>query len=124
MAITLNHTIVAAYDRETTAAFYCRIFGFENLGEFARFSVVRVNATLTLDFANKEQFDVQHYAFKVSDQEFDEIFNRIKGEKISYGSGPATLTDMQINHNYGGRGVYFCDANGHVLEILTADYEI
>ncbi len=121
MAITLNHTIVAAYDRVESAAFYARIFGFEAPSTQSAFSVVRVNDSLTLDFANTERFDPQHYAFKVSEQEFDEIFARVLAEGIAYGSGPQSLTDGQINHNFNGRGVYFCDANGHVLEILTRD---
>ena len=59
-----------------------------------------------------------HYAFKVSDGEFDAIFGRLQAEGIPYGSGPYRLEDMQINHRNGGR-VYFRDPDGHILEILT-----
>jgi catechol 2,3-dioxygenase-like lactoylglutathione lyase family enzyme len=124
MPITLNHTIVPAYDKEKTARFYARIFGFEYIGAFASFVVVRVNETLCLDFAVREQFEPHHYAFKVSDDEFDQILARIKAESIAYGSSPYDPGNMGINYNYGGRGVYFRDENGHLLEILTADYEI
>ena len=124
MAITLNHTIVPCFDKVESAKFYSRVFGFEYIGAFFRFIVVRVNDTLCLDFDNKETFTSTHYAFKVSDQEFDDIFGRIKAENIKYGSGPDTADDMDINHNYGGRGVYFRDPNGHLLEILTTDYVI
>lgn len=124
MAITLNHTIVPSHDNEASARFYVRIFGFEYLGVFSRFIVVRVNNTLCLDFSIKEKFDAHHYAFKVSDTEFDEIFRRLKDEKIKYGSGPYDSENMEINHNYGGRGIYFRDTNSHLLEILTVDYEI
>lgn len=124
MTITLNHTIVPCFDKQASAAFYCRLFGFKYLGEFSRFSVVRVNDTLCLDFDSREKFESHHYAFKVSEQEFDEIFERLQAEKLKYGSGPGEAENMTINHNYGGRGVYFRDQNGHLLEMLTADYEM
>lgn len=122
MAITLNHTIVPCFNNDESAKFYCRLFGFEYIGEFSRFIVVRVNDTLCLDFDSRDKFESNHYAFKVSEQEFDEIFERLQTRNISYGSGPYEADDMKINHNYGGRGVYFRDQNGHLLEILTADY--
>lgn len=124
MAITLNHTIVPCYDKQASAELYCRLFGFECLGKFSRFIVVRVNDTLCLDFDSREKFESHHYAFKVSEQEFDEIFARLQAEQLKYGSGPSEPDNMTINHNYGGRGVYFRDQNGHLLEMLTADYEM
>ena len=81
---------------------------------------MRVNDGLTLDFDDRERFEPHHYAFMVSEAEFDAIFDRVKAEGIGYGSGPRSRTDGQINHRHGGRGVYFDDPNGHVLEILTA----
>ena len=65
-----------------------------------------------------------HFAFKVNDTQFDEIFQRIKEDNIVYGSGPSKLNNGKINTHYGGRGVYFKDENGHVLEIITQDYVI
>ncbi|MEK7792626.1 MAG: VOC family protein [Pseudomonadota bacterium] len=124
MTITLNHTIVPCFDNVESAKFYCRLFGFEYIGEFSRFIVVRVNDTLCLDFDSRDKFESNHYAFKVSEQEFDEIFERLKTENIKYGSGPSEADDMTINLNYGGRGVYFRDQNGHLLELLTVDYVI
>ncbi len=124
MTITLNHTIVPAHDKFESARFYSRLFGFEYIGEFSHFTVVKVNDTLNLDFDNKEKYESHHYAFKVTEQEFDEIFKRLQAENIPYGSGPFNPEDMNINHHYGGRGVYFRDPGGHLLEMLTADYEI
>jgi len=124
MEITLNHTIVPSYDKVKSAEFYTRIFGFKYIGKFARFIVVRVNKTLCLDFANSEKFESHHYAFKVSEQDFDAIFERLKIENIKHGSGPYNAENMKINHDNDGRGVYFRDANGHLLEILTTDYKI
>ena len=124
MAITLSHTIVPCFDTVEPAKFYCRLFGCKYIGEFSHFIVVRVNDTLCLDFDNRDKFESNHYAFKVSEQEFDEIFERLQAEDIKYGSGPMESDDMKINHNYGGRGVYFRDQNGHLLELLTVDYVI
>ena len=67
-------------------------------------------------------FDLHHYAFKVSEEEFDEIFTRLKSEDPVYGSSPRTPDDGEINNWNGGRGVYFRDPNGHLLELLTRDY--
>ena len=122
MTITLNHTIVPSHNKTESARFYSRILGFDYFGEFSHFVVVKVNDTLSLDFDNREKFESHHYAFKVSDQEFDEIFGRLKAENIKYGSGPFEPENMSINHNDGGRGVYFRDPNGHLLEMLTVDY--
>ncbi len=125
MAITLNHTIVPCFNNVESAKLYCEWFGFEYVGEFSRFIVVRVNDTLCLDFDSREKFESNHYAFKVSEKEFDEIFERLQAtENIKYGSGPSEADDMKINHNYGGRGVYFRDQNEHLLEMLTVDYVI
>lgn len=122
MEITLNHTIIDADNNVLSAQFYERIFGFTFVKEWGHFAVVRVNSTLTLDFLTKERFSKQHYAFKVSEKQFDEILERVKHKKILYGSNPAHRENMKINHLYGGRGVYFSDPNGHVLEMMTADY--
>jgi catechol 2,3-dioxygenase-like lactoylglutathione lyase family enzyme len=120
MAIVLNHTIVPAHDKVASAEFFARIFGLDYRGPHSHFAPVQVNEGLTLDFDERGQFEPHHYAFMVSEAEFDAIFDRVKGEGIAYGSGPRSRTDREINHRRGGRGVYFDDPNGHVLEILTA----
>jgi catechol 2,3-dioxygenase-like lactoylglutathione lyase family enzyme len=124
MEITLNHTIVPSHDNVASAKFYENIFGFNFVKEWGHFAVVKVNSTLTLDFQTKEKFSSIHYAFKVSDEQFDLIFNRVQNGNIKYGSEPYSLEDGEINHKYGGRGLYFKDPNGHVLEIITTDYII
>ena len=124
MEITLNHTIIPVYNNVDSAKFYEEIFGFEFLKEWGHFAVVKVNSTLTLDFFTKQKFSTMHYAFKVNDSQFDEILSRIKLHKVTYGSSPNSQEDGKINTLYGGRGVYFKDPNGHVLEIITADYII
>ena len=119
MAITLNHTIVPAHDKEASARFFAHIFGLAYQGSVGHFAPVRVNDTLTLDFDTWDRFEMHHYAFHVSDEEFDAIFGRLKAAGITYGSEPRSLEDMQLNTRLGGRGVYFRDPNGHVLELLT-----
>jgi catechol 2,3-dioxygenase-like lactoylglutathione lyase family enzyme len=120
MTIELNHTIVPARDKIASAKFFARIFGlaFDDTA-VGFFAPVRVNETLTFDFDEADDFDIHHYAFHVSDPEFDAIFGRIKADGLPYGSEPFSREDMQINHRGGGRGVYFCDPNGHILELLT-----
>ena len=122
MAIELNHTILPAHDKVASAQFFARLLGlpFEE-SAVGYFAPVRVNDALTLDFADSNQVAIHHYAFKVSEAEFDAIFARIRKEGITYGSGPYSREDMEINHRGGGRGVYFCDPNGHVLELLTVE---
>jgi catechol 2,3-dioxygenase-like lactoylglutathione lyase family enzyme len=123
MTIELNHTIVPARDKEASARFYEKMFGFEYVGPMGHFTPVRIaSQSLTLDFDQDDSFTPRHYAFKVSEAEFDEIFKRVVEAKLAYGSGPFSSDDMQINHWNGGRGVYFRDPSGHLLELLTRDY--
>lgn len=123
MTIELNHTIVPAHDKEASARFYERVFGFERQEPFGHFAPVRLESqNLTLDFDNRATFQPQHYAFKVSEAEFDAIWKRVREEGVDWGSGPMSPRDGEINHWNGGRGVYFFDPDGHLLELLTRDY--
>ena len=119
MPITLNHTIVPSRDKENGARFFARIFGLEYSGPVGHFAQVRVNGDLALDYDNRERFESHHYAFVVSDPEFDAIFSRLESEGVAHGSGPGSPTDGEINHRRGGRGLYFADPDGHLLEIMT-----
>ena len=119
MPITLNHTIVPSRDKAAAAEFFARMFGLEFKGTQGHFAPVRVNETLTLDFDDREAFESHHYAFHVSDGEFDTIFARVKEAGLAYGSGPGSQDDMTINTRRGGRGFYFRDLDGHSLELLT-----
>ena len=119
MAITLNHTIVPARDKEASAQFFARIFGLPYTGTQGHFAPVQVNDTLTLDFDVRDTFESHHYAFHVSDEEFDAIFARVQAAGLAYGSGPSTADNGQVNHRRGGRGFYFHDPDGHLLEVMT-----
>ncbi len=117
MEITLNHTIVPAFNNVESAKFYEHIFGFEFVKEWGHFAVVKVSSTLTLDFQNKEDFSSIHYAFKVSDEQFDQIFARIQNSGMAYGSEPYDLENAKINHKYGGRGVKTLGVRSHFADL-------
>ena len=116
--IALNHTIVPARDKVAAATFFARIFGLKR-GRAGYFAPVKVNKTLTLLFDDDSKFESHHYAFHVSNAEFNSIFGRIQKENIAYGSAPWSLDDGKLNDWGGGRGVYFKDPDGHVLELMT-----
>jgi catechol 2,3-dioxygenase-like lactoylglutathione lyase family enzyme len=120
MTITLNHTIVPAHDKEASARFFAGIFGLRFEGPSGHFAPVRVNDTLTLDFADAaEPIPVEHYAFHVSGAEFDAVLQRVKAAGLAFGSTPWSLEDSKLNDWNGGRGFYFKDPDGHILELMT-----
>jgi catechol 2,3-dioxygenase-like lactoylglutathione lyase family enzyme len=121
MPIGLDHTIIPSKDQEAGARFMAKMFGLEYNGKWGHFSPVKVN-DLSLDWDDREEFEPHHYAFLVTDQEFDEILGRVQSEGIPYGSGPRSQDDMQINHLHTGRGFYFRDADGHSWEMITHTY--
>jgi len=122
VAIHLDHHIVPAHDREASARWFAEIMGLEYKGPWGHFAPVKVDEYLSRDFHSDEDFQTSHYAFLVTDPEFDEILGRVKDKQIIYGSGPFNHTDMQINHAHQGRGFYFEDPNGHLLEVITHTY--
>ena len=118
MTITLNHAIVPARDKVAAAKFFAGIFGLKR-GRTGYFAPVKINRNLTLLFDTDRKFESHHYAFHVSKTEFNAILARIRKAKIVYGSAPWSLDDGKLNDWGGGRGVYFRDPNGHVLELMT-----
>ncbi len=123
MAPKLNHTIVAARDRKASALFLSEILGLAPPVLLGPFALVTVGDGLTLDFMESDQeIRSQHYAFLVSETEFDQIFARIEARRMPYWADPYQHKPGQINHWDDGRGVYFKDPNGHLLEILTRPY--
>ena len=124
MAIQLDHTIVPARDRVQSARFFSRIFGVHfDEAKAGHFAPVHVNEVLILDFCDSERPSSHHYAFRVSESEFDDIVGRIQAEGIAYGSSPFSRDDRTVDTRGGGRRVYFDDPSGHVLEILTVPWE-
>jgi hypothetical protein len=122
MAVRLNHTIVAAQDKETAAMFLTEILGLPAPSLFGPFAVVRVGDT-SLDYIDADgEIKSQHYAFLVNEIEFDEIFERIRERRLPYWADPGRQERDRINGWDDGRGLYFDDPNGHLLEIITRPY--
>ena len=123
MAIELNHTIVNVRDKRASAAFFTELFGLPPAKPFAVFLSVPLSNGVTLDFCDADYApEPQHYAFLVSDEEFDAIFGRIRGRGIDYWADPGRRQKGEINRHFGGRGVYFEEPGGHFLEIITRPY--
>ncbi len=123
MAVELNHTIVSANDKEASASFLADVLGLAPPTPFGPFMVVATSNGVSLDFVDaQEPITAQHYAFLVSEAEFDEIFGRIQAKGLAFWADPGKSRPGQINTADGGRGTYFDDPNGHVLEIITRPY--
>ncbi|MBW4715610.1 VOC family protein [Saccharothrix obliqua] len=123
MTVKLNHTIVAARDARATADFLVDVFGFRPAVRADPFLCVETDNEVTLDvLATAEEIAPQHYAFLVSEEDFDRIFGRVRDRGLTYWADPFRHRAGEINTNDGGRGVYFDDPNGHRLEIITVPY--
>lgn len=124
MSIELDHTIIPSRDRKAAAKLLAELLDVEwSPAGIGPFSAVYVNDGLTFDFDEVEgEFPLHHYCFRVSESEFDAIFERIKARGIKYRSTPLGLVDMKINTHHGGRLVYWDEPDGHVWEALTVSY--
>ena len=123
MAVQLNHTIISARDSEASARFLAEILRLGEPERFGPFMTVATSNDVTLDFMDADgPITPQHYAFLISEEEFDEIFGRIQEREVPYWADPGRRRPQQINTNDGGRGVYFTDPDGHFLEIITRPY--
>lgn len=122
MPVRLDHTIVPANDENASAAFLSSILGLPPPVRLGHFAAVHVGDT-SLDFAKSDrEIPHHHYAFLVSEVEFDQIFGRIRERGLRYWADPRQRKPNEINAWDDGRGVYFEDPNGHLLEILTRPY--
>ena len=119
----LNHTIVYSRDKRAAANFFADLFGLPKPVRYGPFLGVETGNEVTLDFYEAEgEIASQHYAFLVTEREFDEIFGRIQARGLPYWADPGQSRQGEINRNDGGRGVYFEDPSGHLLEIITRPY--
>lgn len=119
MTILLDHTIVPARDKLASAKFFAEIFGLKVKPGDGYFAQVQVNDSLTFDFADEPEPQSHHYAFHIGEAEFEAIYARVKSKGLPYGSGPYNHSDGKIYTRRGGRGFYFEDPNGHLLEVMT-----
>jgi catechol 2,3-dioxygenase-like lactoylglutathione lyase family enzyme len=118
----LNHIIIPAKDKDASAKFLAGILGTEAKPQWGPFRPVQTSNGVTLDFVDSQDVGKQHYAFLVDDAEFDSAFGRIQQAGLAYWAGPHKDGPGEINHHWGGRGVYFEDPNGHLLELITQPY--
>jgi catechol 2,3-dioxygenase-like lactoylglutathione lyase family enzyme len=122
MAVRLNHTIVAARDKDAASRFVAEMLDLPAPTSVGPFAVVQVGDT-SLDFTDSsDEIASQHYAFLVNEDEFDRIFARIRERGLTYWADPFRREPGRINEWDGGRGVYFDDLNGHLLEAITRPY--
>ena len=118
----LNHIIIPAKDKDASAQFLADILGVKPEPKWGPFDPVQTTNGATLAFVDSKDVRTQHYAFLVSNEEFDASFARLKQAGIIYYADPHKNERGEINHHWGGRGVYFDDPNGHLLELITKPY--
>ena len=119
----LNHTIVWCHDKIASSTFLTQILGCAPAKPFMHFSVVALDNGVSLDFMETEgDIATQHYAFLVSESEFDAVLGRLRAQGLDHWADPSRTLPGAINHHFGGRGVYFTDPNGHLLEAITRPY--
>ncbi len=125
MSVQLNHTIVWCRDKHRSANFLTGLLGLDSPTLFGPFLVVELSNGVSLDYyetGRGREIASQHYAFLISEPEFDEIFGRIRDQDIAYWADPGKQKPNEINRHDGGRGLYFDDPDGHFLEIITRPY--
>jgi catechol 2,3-dioxygenase-like lactoylglutathione lyase family enzyme len=123
MTVKFNHTIVYSRDKDASAKFLAGILGLPAPTAWGPFHVVATDNEANIDFMETDGEVVpQHYAFLVGEKEFDAIFARLRERGLSYWADPGQTKAGEINHHDGGKGVYFEDPNGHLMEIITRSY--
>ncbi|MFI9586439.1 VOC family protein [Streptomyces sp. NPDC052236] len=124
MSVELNHTIVHARDNRESAEFFANLLSLEITAEWGPFIAVDLSNGVTLDFATipADRITPQHYAFLISEEEFDAAYAQIRQRGIEHYADPRQQQPGTFNHNDGGRGVYFMDPVGHAMELITVPY--
>jgi catechol 2,3-dioxygenase-like lactoylglutathione lyase family enzyme len=123
VTVELNHTIVWCRDQHRSATFLAEILGRPQPTRFGPFLVVEIDNGVSLDYHETDgDIASQHYAFLIGETDFDEIFGRIVDRDLEYWADPSCTRRGEINRDDGGRGVYFADPDGHLLEIMTRPY--
>jgi catechol 2,3-dioxygenase-like lactoylglutathione lyase family enzyme len=123
VSVQLNHTIVWCRDKNRAATFLTQILGLPAPTRFGPFLVVTLDNGVSLDFHEAEgKIASQHYAFLTAEDDFDPIFARIRERGLRYWADPGKRRAGEINLNDGGRGMYFEDPDGHLLEVITRPY--
>jgi len=122
MAVQLNHTIVLTHDKRAGAEFVSDVLGLPEPGTFGPFAVVELQNGVSLDYMDVDgDIAVQHYAFLITEAEFDAVAARLRERGLPTWADPGRRTPG-FNTNDGGRGLYFDSPEGHNLEVLTVPY--
>jgi catechol 2,3-dioxygenase-like lactoylglutathione lyase family enzyme len=123
--IELDHVIISARDKRAAAEQLAGLLGVP-WGDAAAgpFTAVYLNEGLTLDFYQTEEpFPVEHFCFRVaSEAAFDAILARIEAAGIAYRSLVHGPVDHRVDRQFGGKGVYWNEPEGHQWELLTVSY--
>jgi len=123
MHIRFDHTIVPSTDKAASAAYYTEVFGLPPAREEAPFLALDLGNDVAFCFAGWDrEVAVQHYAFLVSEADFDGIYGRLRERGQDHWADAHARKPGEINHDDGGRGVYFRDPDGHWLEVITVRY--
>ncbi|MGQ0697198.1 MAG: VOC family protein [Panacagrimonas sp.] len=123
MSMQLNHTFVRCRDQRKSAAFLAEILGLPEPTRFGPFHVVQLDNGVSLDFLDLPgEIFPHHYAFLIGEDDFDRVFARIRNRGFAYWADPGKRQVGEINHHDGGRGLYFDDPDGHLLEVITRPY--
>ena len=119
MSTTIDHVLVPAHDHEASAQFFAQIMGATYTGPERHFAPVRVSDTFSLTFMHAEQVPGYHLGFHIGEADFDAILSRLQAAGVPYGNDPRDTTNRRTHHPFGGRGLFFVDANGHLFEVMT-----
>lgn len=123
MSVELNHTIVWCRDKQRSASFLAEMLGLPAPTAYGPFLVVEASNGVSLDYHDTDgEIASQHYAFLIGEDDFDAVFGRLCDRGVEYWADPALRRRGEVNHNDGGRGVYFADPDGHLLEVITRPY--
>ncbi|NEY33215.1 VOC family protein [Streptomyces sp. PRKS01-65] len=123
MTVTFNHTIIAAEDRDESARFYRELLELPEAPSWGPFTNIQLADGVLLQFAEPPvEIQMQHYAFLVDDDLFDRACRRLCDRGIEHWADPRMRRPDEINTEHGGRGVYFKDPAGHLIELLTRPY--
>jgi catechol 2,3-dioxygenase-like lactoylglutathione lyase family enzyme len=120
MAVDLNHTIIPSRDKQASAEFLAEVLGLAPPTVFGPFLCLETANGVSLDYDDRGTFESHHYAFLISEEEFDAIFERVQAKGIRYWADPFHSQEGVINNH--GRGFYFEDPSGHNMEVLTRAY--
>ncbi len=125
MSVQLNHTIVWCRDKRKSTSFLMDILGLPDPIAFGQMLVVQLANGVSLDFFDSDSaIAMQHYAFLVSEDEFDHAFSRIRDRGLAYWADPGKQRPGETYLHNDGRGLYFDDPDGHLLEVMTQPYKI